>query len=109
MLAVLAVAALYGCAGNPASDDPQPDETVAAPDHVHKAATLEAYNATVREKDKIICKNEPVTGSRMYRKSCYTVAHRDNMEAQSKDWLRTRGASGAPQKVVDPADPRLGK
>ncbi len=111
-LIVFVTAIAAGCVANspPQSVESSNTEILkSAPDKEHKTDSLELYNASVPEKERIICRNEPITGTHMYRKSCYTVAHKDAMESHSKDWLRTRGTSGSAQKVVDPEDPRLGK
>ncbi len=52
------------------------------------------------------CRIVQTTGSHMHRRECYTEAERREMEARSKDWMRTKGASGSPVMVRDSADPR---
>jgi len=54
----------------------------------------------------VTCRNVKATGSHMVRRVCTTAAEKEAQEESSKDWLRTRGASGGPSKVLDPDDPR---
>ena len=72
MLSAMAAAAMLLLAEPAAAPAPAP---VAAPGASVSPATVTAPNkAGTIEADKLICKNEPVMGSRMTKKVCYSAA-----------------------------------
>lgn len=69
-------------------------------------ASTETEIVVAQPDENVTCRNEKATGSHMVRRVCYTDAEKAVLEKNSRDWLRTRGASGGPTKVREPDDPR---
>ena len=57
----------------------------------------------------VTCRNIKATGSHMVRRVCVTKEEKEALEDSSKDWVRSRGGSGSPTKILDPDDPRARK
>ena len=59
--------------------------------------------------DEIVCRYVKSTGSNIREKQCFTRKELVEMSAESRDFLRTRGARGAAYRPPDPDDPRSRK
>jgi len=94
-LLVLLSAGVLACSSQ---DVPEASAEEAASDSDEVVVAQPAKNVT--------CRNVKATGSHMVRRVCTTAAEKEAQEESSKDWLRTRGASGGPSRVLDPDDPR---
>ena len=59
--------------------------------------------------DEVVCRYVRRTGSNIHEKQCFTRAELDEMAAQSRDFVRSRGARGGVYSPPDPEDPRSRK
>lgn len=76
-----------------------------APSISGEQAPADEVATAISSSDKI-CRNERPTGTHIVQRVCYTRAELEAQSEASKEWLRSGGTKGGPQRVLDPADPR---
>ena len=70
---IMLMSASYGCAGNPASGEPEPIQSAAAPQHNNE-----------KDPDQVICKRLKKTGSNRTEKVCATRREWEERESSQK-------------------------
>ena len=105
---------LTGCAAPALAPDSAPVERAGAtdasePTDTEAGGVSESDRATQIVDDDVVCRYVKSTGSNIREKQCFTRGELAEMSAESREFLRTRGARGAAYKPPDPEDPRAGK
>lgn len=62
---------------------------------------LDEHVTEIKNKNKVVCRREKLTGTRFPRRICMTVAQREEMARESQKWLSSGGFSGDVQSVAD--------
>ncbi len=62
---------------------------------------VDEHVTEIKDKNRVVCRREKLTGTRFPRRICMTVAQREEMARESQKWLNSGGFSGNVQSVQD--------